>query len=509
MELLATFRDWIDDDSKRWKLYAVLSGLAMIRLWVIPLSCSLWLDETITYWSAYKGVGASLIRSQFWPGQNLAYSLLVATVIRLGGTSEIALRLPSVFAAIATTWLLYLLAKRMFDKETGFLAALVFVSSEQMTQTAPNARPYAIALLLVVASTLQLLRWLENERSLDMLGYVALAASVLYFHLLFGSLYLIHGIYVLASHASGSPARRRQPIIAALLLALLIAPIVWNTVFVKRPSTASSYQGTPDAARLLTAFLPATLGSSLFVALLVGLLFRQDHFSSVSRMPHATTVLLTSWLTIPIVVDFLVARFTGFKIFLPRYYLCSLPALSLLVAWGVRQLMLAPMRLWLSSCIVFGAIVSFGGFQLRYSPFEEDWRALTQSVRRSGITEETPVLFRGGMVEETAVHWDPTSNVLVNADNPLLCPLSKYPIPGRMLLSPHQLDRAGLTYMDEVTSKILEQSPQFVFITRHIGRHDQIKPWLIGYCSGKGFVATDLYDSESMTATIFRKSKTN
>jgi mannosyltransferase len=319
MELLATFRDWIDDDSKRWKLYAVLSGLAMIRLWVIPLSCSLWLDETITYWSAYKGVGASLIRSQFWPGQNLAYSLLVATVIRLGGTSEIALRLPSVFAAIATTWLLYLLAKRMFDKETGFLAALVFVSSEQMTQTAPNARPYAIALLLVVASTLQLLRWLENERSLDMLGYVALAASVLYFHLLFGSLYLIHGIYVLASHASGSPARRRQPIIAALLLALLIAPIVWNTVFVKRPSTASSYQGTPDAARLLTAFLPATLGSSLFVALLVGLLFRQDHFSSVSRMPNATTVLLTSWLTIPIVVDFLVARFTGFKIFLPRY----------------------------------------------------------------------------------------------------------------------------------------------------------------------------------------------
>jgi len=98
--------------------------------------------------------------------------------------------------------------------------------------------------------------------------------------------------------------------------------------------------------------------------------------------------------------------------------------------------MLAPMRLWLSSCIVLGAIVSFGGFQLRYSPFEEDWRALTQSVRRSGITEETPVLFRGGMVEETAVYWDPTSNVFVNADNPLLCPLSKYPIPGRMLLSP-------------------------------------------------------------------------
>jgi hypothetical protein len=89
----------------------------------------------------------------------------------------------------------------------------------------------------------------------------------------------------------------------------------------------------------------------------------------------------------------------------------------------------------------------------------------------------------------------------------VLCPNT--PSPAACFSVHNQLDRAGLTYMDEVTSKILDQSPQFVFITRHIGRHDQIKPWLIGYCSGKGFVATDLYDSESMTATIFRKSKTN
>lgn len=71
----------------------------------------------------------------------------------------------------------------------------------------------------------------------------------------------------------------------------------------------------------------------------------------------------------------------------------------------------------------------------------------------------------------------------------------------------HELDRDGLTYMEEVTSRVLEQSPEFVFITRHIGRHDQIKPWQMGYFSGRGFVATDLYDSKSLTATIFRKSK--
>jgi hypothetical protein len=49
--------------------------LSVLRLWISPIATSLWLDETIAYWSACKGVAAALTRSQFWPGQNFAYAL--------------------------------------------------------------------------------------------------------------------------------------------------------------------------------------------------------------------------------------------------------------------------------------------------------------------------------------------------------------------------------------------------------------------------------------------------
>src|SRR5262249_38235635 len=81
--------------------------LSVLRLWISPIGTSLWLDETVTYWSAYKGVAAALTRSQFWPGQNFAYTLISALAMRIAGRSEIVLRLPSLFAALVTTWLLY------------------------------------------------------------------------------------------------------------------------------------------------------------------------------------------------------------------------------------------------------------------------------------------------------------------------------------------------------------------------------------------------------------------
>src|SRR5208283_6220795 len=49
------------------KLLFGLVALGILRLGILPLSSSLWLDETVTYWSAYKGIGAAIARSQFFP----------------------------------------------------------------------------------------------------------------------------------------------------------------------------------------------------------------------------------------------------------------------------------------------------------------------------------------------------------------------------------------------------------------------------------------------------------
>ena len=489
------------EESIRVRFYAILTVLATLRLWVMPLNASLWLDETATFWSAYKGVGAAVNRSRLWPGQNLCYTLLEAIVIRVGGPSEVMLRLPSLLAAIASAWLIFRLGTRLFDKETGMLAVLVFVSSEAMMETAANARPYAIGLLLAVAATLQLLRWFEKRRLTDMLCYIVLAAAIVYFHILFATIYLVHAAYALYEARHNTDVRWQTIIIAAALIGLLILPLLWSVAERGRISTQSSWAGSPSPGALVSALMPTILGASIFAGLLVSLSFHEMNFRSYPQMPRKTAFLLVSWLIIPIIALFLISRFTGFKVFVPRYYLPALAALPLIVGWGIRGLAVPRMRLWLSACIVFGAVLSFGGFELKSSYHREDWRTMASTVRMAGVNNDTPILLRTGFIETATIRW----NADIDRDSPLLCPLSKYPIPGRVIVVPRQLDQTSVRYLDGIASTILEPAQQFVLITR--GDSDEVRPWFVGRLYNLGFVTTNLYQSEVLSATLFRRTR--
>jgi hypothetical protein len=73
----------------------------------MPIGSSFWLDELITFWSAYKGIVPAIARSQFWPGQAMPYTVLSAVFIRFGESSEIVLRLLSLLATLFAAWLLF------------------------------------------------------------------------------------------------------------------------------------------------------------------------------------------------------------------------------------------------------------------------------------------------------------------------------------------------------------------------------------------------------------------
>jgi len=490
----------VDNSSRHLKIYWLLIAAAVIRLWVMPMQASLWLDETVTYWSAYKGIAAAITRSQFWPGQNMVYTLLAALMIHLAGPSEIVLRLPSLLAAIATAWLLFRLGTHLFDKETAILATLVFVSLDEMMRTAANARPYAIGLLLVVASTLLLVGYLRTGTTAYLLAYVLTAAAIVYFHLLFAIIYPVHVLYVFAEYRAGTlRIPWRNLVLGALLVGLLVSPLVWNTLQVKKVSAQSSVGGTPDSEGLLIAFLPPVLASCVFLGWVTSLFIPGVTAKPAAGMRSATAVLLASWLILPALLLFLLARFTAFKIFVPRYYLPMYPALALLIGWGIRSLAPPRARVWVGACVVFGAMASSAGFHFRVSPFPDDWRAAASSVKQAGLDKDTPILFRSGLVETTTIRW----NTNVDPDSPLLCPLSRYPVAGRPILLPFRLKQANLSYMENVTSSILEPSSRFVLMARH---DDEFRAWLVGRLSDRGFVATDLYKSEWLSVTLFTKS---
>jgi 4-amino-4-deoxy-L-arabinose transferase-like glycosyltransferase len=480
------------------RILIALACLAILRLWFLPLGSSFWLDETGTFWSAYKGIVPAIDRSQVWPGQNTIYTMLAAAVIRLGGSSEAALRLPSVLAAVLTAWLLFRLGEHFFDREAGVLAVVVLASLHEIARdAATNARPYGIALLLVVASVLQLVRWFETRRRRNMVGFVITVAAIPYFHYLFTTIYLVLLAYAIYIWRSSRRIPLKHLIAAGALIAILLSPLAWNVLYVRRVSSESSWASTPDVQALVSSFMPQVLAASLFLGAVVG--FIACGTAKIVETPRSPRFLLVTWLAIPIITLFIVARVSPFKVFVFRYYLPALPALALLVGCGIRSLSPPRMRMIISIFVVVISIMSYSGYHWTLSARREDWRRAAESVRAAGISATTPVLIRTGLVETAKVHWD----LNIDRDSPLLCPLSKYPIPGRIILLPSRLDSENIRYLEQVTSHILNPADRFVLLARN--DEDNVA-WMRGWFLGQGFEESELGSSPGVRLFLFRNS---
>lgn len=493
----ATLLDKEPSGSFPLKIYLGLAALAILRFWIAPLRTSLWLDETASFWTACKGIAETFHRVQHAPGQSLAYSLLLALVMRVGGQNELVLRLPSLLAGLGTAWLLFVLGKRLMDREAGMLAVIVFLSLPEVWPEIPNARPYAIALFFVVASVLELVRWLDTGSIRHMLAYVALSAAIMYFHPLLPGVYSAHVVYALVRVRGNSRVRWPNVFLAAVLMFAAVVPLLWYVFRVQRMSANLSWAGTPNAGTLVGAVLPQTLAASVFMGLLVSyLLWRRIEIKASSSVCFEDFILLLSWLTLPLICAFMVSRFSPFKIFFPRYYLGIFPAMALFAAWGLRSIFPVKARVLVATLVVLTVLAANG---LRAYPYNhQDWRAAADAVRASGITANTPLLIRSGLIETANIK----SGYDVSVDSLMLCPISKYPMPGKIMLAPYQMNSDGIRYMEHVYSDFLEPAQEFLVV----GRKDpEFMAWFTGHF-GDRFVARVLTRNDNqITVTEFRR----
>src|ERR1044071_3917030 len=89
--------------SNQSKTVLTFIAVTVLVLWLLPIRSSLWFDEFGTYWIARDSLADTLARSQGWSNQPPLYYLIAWATMKLGGSSEIVMRVPSLlFMAIAT-----------------------------------------------------------------------------------------------------------------------------------------------------------------------------------------------------------------------------------------------------------------------------------------------------------------------------------------------------------------------------------------------------------------------
>lgn len=173
---------------------------------------------------------------------------VVAWVFQQLGDPLVWLRVPSLLAGVATVPLVYVLGLRTVGREAALVGAGLLALSPLAIYYATEARAYALMTLLVVLSTLALLRAIETN---DWRWWAALAlldAGAMYSH--------YTSVFVLAAQAGWALFTRRE-----LVRALLVAHAGAALLYLPWLPSLLEDQDAP-AQKVMALFAPFTAASA-------------------------------------------------------------------------------------------------------------------------------------------------------------------------------------------------------------------------------------------------------
>jgi mannosyltransferase len=164
-----------------WML--ALPGVAtlVITLWGIT-GASYWRDEAATMSAAQRPLGNLLRTLGNIDAVHGAYYLLIWVMVKLGGTGELATRLPSAVAMAVAAVAVAALGGRLVSSRAGLAAGLVFAVLPPVSLYGQDARPYAITVALAAIASYLLVRAMEadvsGKRYKWLAGYAASVAAL-------------------------------------------------------------------------------------------------------------------------------------------------------------------------------------------------------------------------------------------------------------------------------------------------------------------------------------------
>lgn len=376
-------RPWAGErpSALRISVWLVLTGAGVLSAVLMLLWLgrrSLWFDETVSV-EAARLPTVELARYLASTEVNMSlYHALLHAWLWLGDSDAFARGL-SVAFGLATLPLVYALARRLFDTRTAVIALVLIAGNVQFVGHAREARGYSLAVLLVTASSLLLVRAVQDGRRSDWALYPVVAALAVYAHLL-------AALAVLAQLVSLLVVRRRvsirQGTVAAGVLVLLLVPL--------GASLLTHWQGAqidwvePPRARQLPGLLLWFAGSrpvlgiyaaGALLALASGYRDWRRHREALRLWPYLLVVALVA---LPPLAAFTLS--VAKPVYLYRYFLVSLPALVVLVAAGLARLG----RLWVVVPAVLAAAALSTRTTVACTPGcvigEDDWRSAAAYV---------------------------------------------------------------------------------------------------------------------------------
>lgn len=465
----------------------VMAAAGIAALWLQYVGTSLWLDETGTAWVVSSSLGDAVRRSRF-EGQSPAYYIVAWFARHLFGKSEIALRLPSLLAALITVWIVYRLGRRLLGERTGLVAAVALVVLAPFAFAAVDARPYAIAVMLFTAATLMLVRWEEGHALRFAAGYTLLSAAMIYFSYFFAVGFLAHGVYAYERHRSGEGVAFGRFVAALAAAGVLVLPVVPHVRALLGQNDILLWANyNPGIARFIVALLPVPIVGGILVATAVTRFTRRLRPLGVPS--HGTGLFLVLLAFGPTELLFLMSIFVARKFFQPRYYLAFAPGMALLAGWVIARISSRAGRAaGMAALVLVGAANYNGSYH-----HTQDWRTTARIVNEYA-DENTPVLVWSGFSSRSK---DPERQGL------LLAPFSTYPMKGRIISLPFDLVGSNDAFVYRIVTQDLEGYDRFLLVEGF--RLAPFRTRILQILEPKGYSTQTLFSKTFSSVVLFTR----
>lgn len=369
--------------------FYALALAASISVWFLAIRAPLFIDETGVYWQISAGV------SQIWSRthQGLdppAYYYILWLSTKILGTSEFALRLPSVIAMLGAVYLLYLAARELFDREIALIATIVYCLDPIAIFVSVDVRPYAFGALATSAAILILLRLRHSNSKWLAALFGFSAASILYFHYLFAAILPALILCFFTVKAGDRKALWRQFGIAGTVFALAFLPTLSGLHFLFSAPKSHVWLPAPGLSDLMWTLAPEWLVPIFGVTAIVAAAARARSDQKV-HFEGWHILICASLALIPVLILYGISAGTPIHLFTPSHCMIAIPGIAL--CWA---LLISPFQSRAVRLLFCAALVTVTTYSYYKSPLARhhsfSWKYALEVAEKDASVDGAPVV---------------------------------------------------------------------------------------------------------------------
>lgn len=330
-------------------------------------TASLWGDEAWAVALAVKPV-LKIIQIVAKDTSPPLYYLLLHFWLKIFGNSEVAIRSLSFIFFLSTVLMVYLIGQHLWDKKTGFIAALLVFTNPFLFNYAFEGRMYS---LLALTSTLSVYFFLKKHR----LGFILSSVAALYTHHFSIFIIFFEGLWRL-SEIWRNPIKKiliafSDFLIIGFLYLPWFCPLYYQTSLV----ASGFWLGKPTWEVFKETVQKFAVGSGMET------IRRLAWWSVIATLllknwlkDKKNSLFLLGWFFTPLILTFLISQFFQ-PIFFDRYMLIVIPAGSLLIASLRRKISF----IFILLTIILLAILNYQYF---LHPIKKPFRELASYLKK-------------------------------------------------------------------------------------------------------------------------------